>query len=1154
MFPSPINKSKLIQTAKTLLNTTSNFQKAEIYLHLTLLSFPDKPDQTDSINLITTYSLLSFINYKRCPQSISTSLWLLSKLKSISITHIKDNQTLISYIKAFTWCSLIIREKHPLESLYYITYAMNTVKSHNIKLKDDYKNSIDNVYKECLIKNDKHVQRYLKLNEQYDVIKQIVNEVRNNNNNIKKDSEGCWVINRKWFQQVEMYVNMKQNLNLERCSDDMFNDNEIYVINNESLITHLNSVTNNDNDESPTVMLNPNEIENTMIISNDIYLKIKNVFGILFPLQSSILQHKDEFKQVQLLILDNTLLNTHPEQCLLTHTYINKYTTYHNLYTSLFPSNNSSHKLYTCNYNNNELLFTLLFLYYYNIPTTINIPSNELEPVLHEQKEYPMNNKVIIIHHTSSSANHNVLNIQHRINNNNNKCCCICNNNNNNKSHYNCKTFSFMSYLHLTYCNEHCKHKDTSHKQLHHHLRPFIRKQYTTNNLITKLSSHNTNIKGLINTGNTCYINSILQSLAHTPHFLTYFLYRKYLNDINTTHSDKSQLAEQLHDVFHSMWLSSTNNYNNAISPLQFIYTFNSLCKNFVMNEQHDASEFLTYLLDLLHECLNRIEYKPYIEINESSYNQCITAFKQRDDSIITDLFQGMFQSSITCNTCKTTRYIYEQFTTLSLPIIPTNHALCFYVYNTISHSLKQHTINITSLNTVTPSFLITAVNAHNNTLSDYDIVLIYPDNTIHSVITPATYDDVRLCDIITALPALKIVLYERQCNAENIYITPVSHAIEYKLLFIPYNKLHVHSFPYAVSVVNKNMTIQHLYEYMYKQVNDSNIRLWMWNYLKKEECDYCGCLNCEMCDMLQVFQWEDKVERLMRKRSCSNEAVIMACEVSCSSVNFGKVEGTACTRGVKDNSDATIDLEDCLKEFLKEEVLDGENMWYCSNCNEKRSAVKQMSICKLPMYLVIQLKRFGSEGNGEYDGNHIENMLQIQDMLDNSSNSGSSGSGSGNNMKAGSKKKGRKKHKKKNNASSSSSTTTTASSAMNNNELLLDELLQSTSSMYSTPHSQKNNTSISFPITNLNISQYIHTITSNTTNPPSSSSNSTYNLYSIINHYGNLSNGHYTSTNLHFPSNTWYNYDDSTVSPHPLSSSPYSSSTAYLLFYKQCP
>ena len=1135
MFPSTINKSKLIQTAKTLLNTNSNFQKAEIYLHLTLLSFPDKPDQTDSINLITTYSLLSFINYKRCPQSISTSLWLLSKLKSISITHIKDNQTLISYIKAFTWCSLIIREKHPFESLYYITYVMNTIKSHNIKLKDDYKNSIDAVYKECLLKNDMHVQRYLKLNEQYNTIKQIVNAVHNSNN-IGKDNEGCWVINRKWFQQVEKYINTKQNAYLERSSDDMFNDNEIYVINNESLITHLNSVTDNDNDSgtSPNVSVNTNELENTMIISNDIYLQIKNVFGILFPLPSSIL-HKHELKQVQLLILDNTLLNAYPEQCLLTHTYIKKYTTYHNLYTSLFPSNSSSHKLCTCN-SNNELLFTLLFLYYHNIPTTINIPSNELEPVLHEQKEYPSNGKVIIILHTSSSSN-NVLNIQYSINNNK---CCICNSNNNNNACYKCKTFSFMSYLHLTYCNEHCKHKDASHKHLHHHLRPFIRKQYTNNNLIHKLSSHNTNIKGLINTGNTCYINSILQSLAHTPHFLTYFLYRKYLNDINTNHSDKAQLAEQLYNVFHSMWLSSTNSYNNAVSPLQFIYTFNSLCKNFVMNEQHDASEFLTYLLDLLHECLNRIEYKPYIEINESSYSQCITAFKQRDDSLITDLFQGMFQSSITCNTCKTTRYIYEQFTTLSLPLIPTNHALCFYVYNTTSHSLKQHTINITSLSTVTPSHLITAVNTHNNTLSDYDIMLIHSDNTIHSVITPSTYDDVRLCDVITALPALKIVLYERQQRKENIYITPVSYAIEYKLLFIPYNKLHVHSFPYAVSVCNRNITIQYVYEYMYKQVNDSNIRLLMWNYLKKEVCDYCGCLNCEMCDMLQVFQWEDKVERLMRKRSCSSEAVVMACEVSCGSVNFGKVEGTACTRSVKDNSDATIDLEDCLKEFLKEEVLDGENMWYCSNCNEKRSAVKQMSICKLPMYLVIQLKRFGSEGNGEYDGNHIENVLQIQDMLDN--NNGNSG----NNMKAGSKKKGRKKHKKKNNASSSS---TMASSIMNNNELLLDELLQSTSSMYSTPHSQKNNTSISFPITNLNISQYIHT-----TNSLSSPSISTYNLYSIINHYGNLSNGHYTSTSLHFPSNTWYNYDDSTVSPHPLSS-PYSSSTAYLLFYKQqCP
>ncbi len=51
--------------------------------------------------------------------------------------------------------------------------------------------------------------------------------------------------------------------------------------------------------------------------------------------------------------------------------------------------------------------------------------------------------------------------------------------------------------------------------------------------------------------------------------------------------------------------------------------------------------------------------------------------------------------------------------------------------------------------------------------------------------------------------------------------------------------------------------------------------------------------------------------------------------------------------------------LEESLSQFVKDELLDGQNSYYCEKCNEKRSAIKRTCIKKLPKYLCIQLKRF---------------------------------------------------------------------------------------------------------------------------------------------------------------------------------------------------
>lgn len=51
--------------------------------------------------------------------------------------------------------------------------------------------------------------------------------------------------------------------------------------------------------------------------------------------------------------------------------------------------------------------------------------------------------------------------------------------------------------------------------------------------------------------------------------------------------------------------------------------------------------------------------------------------------------------------------------------------------------------------------------------------------------------------------------------------------------------------------------------------------------------------------------------------------------------------------------------LQESLLQFVKDELLDGDNSYNCEQCNEKRSAIKRTCIKKLPKFLCIQLKRF---------------------------------------------------------------------------------------------------------------------------------------------------------------------------------------------------
>ncbi|CAG9530513.1 unnamed protein product [Cercopithifilaria johnstoni] len=62
--------------------------------------------------------------------------------------------------------------------------------------------------------------------------------------------------------------------------------------------------------------------------------------------------------------------------------------------------------------------------------------------------------------------------------------------------------------------------------------------------------------------------------------------------------------------------------------------------------------------------------------------------------------------------------------------------------------------------------------------------------------------------------------------------------------------------------------------------------------------------------------------------------------------------------------SDAFKSVEEALHAFIRPEVLEGSNQYYCEGCRRKQNALKGLRIIKFPYLLSIQLKRFDFDCN----------------------------------------------------------------------------------------------------------------------------------------------------------------------------------------------
>lgn len=184
---------------------------------------------------------------------------------------------------------------------------------------------------------------------------------------------------------------------------------------------------------------------------------------------------------------------------------------------------------------------------------------------------------------------------------------------------------------------------------------------------------------GLVNIGNTCYINTGLQLLYNIGP-LRMYMSENYTNDIN-------EKPEQEFVRAFSSLMRSLSEGHYAIRPNTFVRYLKRFHTTFMGMSQEDSCEAFLKIIDLLHTGLSykvkmSLVKKGASDLDRLSFNAWNNEIRRTDYSIIMKLFYGQLLNRTKCDECQKESYKFDMFNVLNFPITNSTNTL----FDSIGH------------------------------------------------------------------------------------------------------------------------------------------------------------------------------------------------------------------------------------------------------------------------------------------------------------------------------------------------------------------------------------------------------------------------------------------------------------------------------------
>ncbi|TYJ15876.1 hypothetical protein E1A91_A10G212700v1 [Gossypium mustelinum] len=495
-------------------------------------------------------------------------------------------------------------------------------------------------------------------------------------------------------------------------------------------------------------------------------------------------------------------------------------------------------------------------------------------------------------------------------------------------------------------------------------------------------------LTGLLNLGNTCFMNSAIQCLVHTPEFARYFR-EDYHQEINWQNPlGMGELALAFGELLRKLWAPG----RTPVAPRPFKAKLARFAPQFSGYNQHDSQELLAFLLDGLHEDLNRVKHKPYVNSrdadgrpDEEVADEYWANHIARNDSIIVDVCQGQYKSTLVCPVCNKVSVTFDPFMYLSLPLqFATTRSMTITIF-TCDGSALPSTCTITVPKQGRYRDLIQAVSNACSLKQTEEIKLVEIRNhLIHRF----------LDDSFVSLSTIKdddhLAAYKIQKSATGNVLLQLIHRRQEQETsdaqrWKPFGTPLISSL--LCDDVIRSGVIQTIVQTMLTPLLKEGIE-----YSDDSDPSTSGMArdpsdhgsgevdtNCASTSINKVLpklplQLVDESKTCIDLPAGDEKAINLSAMshvvvyldwtsklLEKFNINYLENLPEVFKYGpiTKKARTEPLSLYTCLEAFLREEPLVPEDMWYCPQCKEQRQASKKLDLWRLPEVLVIHLKRF---------------------------------------------------------------------------------------------------------------------------------------------------------------------------------------------------